>query len=216
MTRQLDRAGLGLIASHEGCYLYGYPDPATGGEPITDGIGHTMAAGGRRPRLNVRISIAEAARTFREDMARFTATVDRRTPGLPAHQLSAAVSFHFNTGAWVSGSVDDKLARGDEAAALATWLQYVNAAGKRMAGLVTRRKEEVALWRSGVYPKRSILVKDAPGSAGRAVPVEAFPFDAEPGPAPELNLKSMPVPAAPPARPNFIIDLFNYVVGLLK
>lgn len=216
MTRTLSRAGLGFIASHEACYLYGYPDPATGGEPITDGIGHTAAAGGRRPVRGARISLATAAVTFSADMARFVAGVERATPGLPEHRLTAATSLHFNTGAWISGSIDDKLRRGDEAGALATWGMYVNAAGKRMAGLVRRRAEEIALWRSGVYSARSILVKDAPGSAGRRVNVLDFPFDVPADPKPELDLKPMPVPAAPAKRPNALIDLFNYVVGLFK
>lgn len=219
---KLDRPGLGFCAAHEACYLYGYPDPGTGGEPITDGIGHTARAGGRRPKLNVRITLAQAVSQFREDMAKFEKRVSAAVPGVTRqHQFNALVSFDFNTGQIVGGTVDDKLKRGDESGAMATLMLYVNAGGKRLDGLVTRRREEVALFRTGVYPARSILVKDAPGSSGRRIPWTDFPFDVPADPPIAIDPEIIARPAAPPLptkkpKGNFLIDLFNYFRGWMK
>ena len=38
--------GLAFIRDHEGCELHAYPDPGSGGEPWTIGVGHT---GGVKP-----------------------------------------------------------------------------------------------------------------------------------------------------------------------
>jgi lysozyme len=47
MTTKTSKAGGAFIAAFEGVELKAYPDPGTGGDPWTIGVGHTAAAGPR-------------------------------------------------------------------------------------------------------------------------------------------------------------------------
>lgn len=224
MTQEVDQAGAAMIAGFEACYLYAYNDPGTGGEPITIGIGATKYDGQGPVRLGDRITFDRAVQRFRQTLrTKYTPAVLKavRVP-LSQPRLNAAVSFHYNTGAISSGSIDDKLNAGNEAAALATWASYNRAGGKVMKGLVTRRAEEIALWQTGVYPKRGILVRDANGGK-RVIAPENFPWDVEVAPLPVGPITGGPPaatlpPPLPERRPsfNFIVDLFNYLMGLFK
>lgn len=194
-TGQLSKAGAGAGAAHEACYLFAYPDPATGREPWTIGVGHTAAAGPPVVRRGDRISLARAFEIYAADMGKVERDVRAAIrPQLKPHQFDAACIFHLNTGAIRSGSIDDKLNRGDEAGALATWSQYVNAAGKRMQGLVTRRAEEIALWRTGRYPARKILIKDTATGSGRYIAASAIPWRDETGAVPPIVIDADPPP----------------------
>lgn len=172
---QLSQPGAAFIASFEAVYLEAYPDPGTDGEPITIGIGHTAAAGGMRPRLGDIIPLSRAFSLFADDMRKFEAGVSRaiKIP-LSQAQFDALVSFHFNTGAIQSGSVDEALNAGRINAALATLARYTRAGGRVMSGLETRRRAEVALFRAGRYPPRKILIKDRRRSAGRLIDASQF------------------------------------------
>lgn len=188
-TGQLSKRGAGAMAAHEACYLYAYPDPATGGEPWTIGIGHTSRAGLPTVKPGDRITLAQAFEIYRRDTDKFAARVRRYVkPQQKQHQFDALVSFDLNTGQIAGGTVDDKLNAGNVEGALATWGQYVNAAGKRMAGLVTRRAEEISLYRTGVYPSRQILLRETPTGAARRLNPANIPWD-----------DAAPVPAAPAA-----------------
>lgn len=210
---QLSKAGAGFSAAHEACYLYAYPDPGTGGDPWTIGVGHTRAAGEPVVRRGDRISFARAFEIYAADMGRVERGVRSAIKvELEQHQFDAACSFHLNTGAIGSGSIDDRLNRGDEAGALAVWGQYINAGGKPLNGLITRRREEIALWRTGRYPARKLLIRDTPTGSGRYVDASTIPWrgdtvaPASPAividadrPAPVI-VKS-PVKVTQPARP---------------
>lgn len=199
----LSRRGAGSNAAHEALYLYAYPDPGTGGEPWTIGIGHTRAAGLPAVKRGDRVSMARAFEIYATDMAKFENGV-RTAVKVPVkqHQFDALVSFHFNTGALRTGSVDDKLNRGDVEGALAVWGQYVNAGGKRMAGLVTRRREEISLFRTGVYPSRRILVRDTPTSIPRQISPDSIPWREDGHSAPQAPVIDIDRPLPPaPAKP---------------
>lgn len=205
-TGQLSKAGAGFSAAHEAIYLYAYPDPGTGGDPWTIGIGHTAAAGAPVVRRGDRITMQRAFEIYASDMGRVERDVRTAIkPELKQYQFDAACSFHLNTGAIRAGSVDDKLNRGDEAGALSTWAQYINAGGKPLNGLITRRREEIALWKTGTYPARKILVRDSATGSGRYISTASIPWRGEPAPAlppiaadppPPVIVKS-PVPSAP-------------------
>jgi lysozyme len=205
-----------MIAGFEALYLYAYPDPGTGNEPWTIGIGATKYDGQGPVRKGDRITVDRAIARFRETIRKkYTPEVLKAIKiELTQPRLNSAVSLHYNTGAISSGSIDDKLNRGDEAAALATWAAYNKAGGKVLAGLVTRRAEEIALWRTGVYPKRAILVRDANGSK-RTIAPENFPWDVD-VPKLEVNvtIPTLAPPPLPEPRPsfNFIVDLFNAIL----
>lgn len=199
-TGRLSKAGAGAGAAHEACYLFAYPDPATGGDPWTIGIGHTAAAGAPVVRRGDRITLARAFEIYADDMGAVERDVRAAIrPELKQHQFDAACIFHLNTGAIRSGSIDDKLNRGDEVGALATWGLYVNAAGKRMAGLVTRRAEEIELWRTGRYPVRKILIKDTSTGSGRYIAATAIPWRDDPGGSPAPTVPPVVIEAERPA-----------------
>lgn len=210
MERRISKRGAGAILGHEAIYLEAYTD--TGGV-WTIGGGHTAAAGGLKPRAGMVISFAEALRIFGEDMRKFEARVARviRAEIIEAyHRFDSLVSFDFNTGAIDSGTVDDKLNRGDVDAGLATLRLYVNDNGQRLAGLDKRRREEEAMFRHGVYPTRKILVKDRVGAQGRYIDPASITWEG----AAEIPLefdRSLPVPPLPARRPapNLVADLFN-------
>lgn len=206
-TGQLSAQGAGMCAASEALYLYAYPDPGTNGEPFTIGIGHTRAAGLPTVRLGDRITMARAWEIYAADMGRVERDVRAAVkPQQNQAQFDALCSFHLNTGALRSGSVDDKLNRGDVAGALATWGQYINAAGKPLAGLRTRRREEIALYRTGVYPSRKILVRETPTSTPRTMNTAAIPWRQ----ASPVVVASSPadVPAtAPIAAPVVVLDM---------
>jgi lysozyme len=172
---QLSRAGAAFIASWEAIYLEAYPDPGTNGEPITIGIGATAATGLIRPRLGDIIPLSRALSLFDASMRKYEAAVSAAIKlALSQAQYDALVSFHYNTGAIHVGSVDDRLNAGNVSAALSTMARYTRSGGRVMSGLEDRRRQEVALFRTGVYPHRKILIKDRIRSAGRLLDPSQF------------------------------------------
>lgn len=196
---QITRAGAGFILSHEAIILEAYPDPATGGDPWTIGGGHTAAAGGLRPQPGMVIPLHRALKIFMQDMKKFGGRVEQaiKVP-LQQHEYEGFTSFDQNTGKIFGGSVDDKWNRGDKAQAMATLLQYKNAAGKVMPGLVRRRKEERELILNGVYPKNKILVKERRSDPGRRVSVNELPWNEPPV---AVTFDPRPVPPLPERKP---------------
>lgn len=209
---RLSKAGAAFSAAHEAIYLYAYPDPGTGGEPWTGGIGHTRAAGLPNVKRGDRYSMTQVFDMYANDMGaverdvRSTIKVE-----LNQHEFDAACSFHLNTGALRSGSVDDKLNRGDRTGAFTTWGAYINAGGKPMKGLRTRRAEEIALFRTGHYPSRKILVRDTPTGSGRYISADSIPWRdfAEPGSAPAGG-------AVAPSTPVIVLDVERPPVVIVK
>ena len=62
------------------------------------------------------------------------------------HQFDALVSFHYNTGAIARATLTKLHKAGDHAGAAAEFGKWVNAGGRRLAGLVRRREAEAALY----------------------------------------------------------------------
>lgn len=206
---KLSKRGAGFILGHEAIYLQAYRDPAG---VLTIGAGHTAAAGGLKPRPGMVISLSKALQIFADDMrtyeGRVIAAIKARCRK-PQYRFDALVSFDFNTGAIDEGSVDDKLNRGDVDAGMATLRLYVNAGGRRLGGLVKRRKEESALYLRGKYPARKILLKDRAKAQGRWINPQSMPWQGAP-----LEIDK-PVPAPPlptkKRKPNFILDLATFL-----
>lgn len=223
------KLGVGFIYGNEAGFLYGYPDPGPTGRPVTDGFGHTAAAGGRVPVLGKKISLTEAFRQGREDLRGAESRVNRVVRvQLTQAQFDALVDFEHNTGAISSGTVDDLLNDGKVDAALAVLGQYIKAKGKVLPGLVTRRREDIDLFRTGRYPSRAILIRDAPGSPGRSISVASIPWDDAPpevppvldrsalAPLPPVELPPMPIRKPTPPAGNFIVDLAAYIWSFWK
>lgn len=142
----ISQAGIDLIKRFEGLRLKAYPDPATGGEPWTIGIGHT---GGVRP--GDVITEARAEQLLRQDVGRFERAVARLCPITTQPQFDALVSFAFNVG---EGNLESSTLRklhnaGDYAGAAGQFERWNRAAGKIMTGLTRRRAAEAQLYRTG-------------------------------------------------------------------
>ncbi|MCY1741451.1 lysozyme [Ensifer sp. SL37] len=143
----LNKASTDLIKISEGCKLLCYAD-AVG--VATIGYGHTKtlkpADIGKK-----RITAAEAERLLLVDLAHFEAQVAKLVKvKLTENQRGALVSWTYNLG---EGNLAKStlLKRINAKAPVAdierSWMQWVNAGGKRLQGLVNRRAAEMALYR---------------------------------------------------------------------
>lgn len=142
-------AGRKSITAHEGNVLTAYPDPATGGEPWTIGVGHTSAAGLPKVVKGMRITAAESDEILSRDLKTFEAGV-RSAVKVPLNQnaFDALVSLAFNigVGAFSKSTLVRKLNSGDRLGAADQFLVWNKAAGKPMQGLSARRASERKLF----------------------------------------------------------------------
>lgn len=147
----VNAATLDLIKHSEGWVDHAYPDPGTGGEPLTIGYGHTSAAGPPRVTAGMTISPAEGETILQADLAKSEADVARlvKVP-LNDNQRGALVSFDFNigVGSFATSTLLRKLNAGDYAGAADEFLRWDHAAGKILPGLTVRRQAERALFLS--------------------------------------------------------------------
>lgn len=157
--RLVSEAGIALIKRFEGCarlrpdgLVEAYPDPGTGGDPWTIGWGATGddGAGGRIARGTVWTQDQCDARLER-DLALYGAQVARAIGDAPTTQaqFDALVSFHYNTGAIARATLTRRHVAGDCEAAAREFARWNRAGGRVLKGLVRRRAEETALYRSG-------------------------------------------------------------------
>lgn len=153
-------AGIALIKEFEGLELKAYPDPGSGGDPWTIGIGTTVYPNGTKVQPGDVCTEAQAEDYLRHDLAKFEAAVVRLTRGKATQgQFDALVSFCYNVGAdedsdtIAEGLGDSTLLRkhnaGDYDGAALEFAKWNKAAGKVLRGLTKRRAAEAALYRSG-------------------------------------------------------------------
>lgn len=155
--------GLALIQEFEGLHrlrsdgmIEAYPDPASGGDPWTIGYGTT----GPDVRPGTVWTRQQAVDRFASEVEnKYAAGVRRLLGNAPTTQgqFDALVSFGYNVGldedpdTKAEGLGDSGLLRkhkaGDYAGAAAEFGKWVNAAGRRMNGLVRRRAAEAELYR---------------------------------------------------------------------
>lgn len=136
--------GINFILTHEGCKLEAYPDPATGGEPWTIGVGHT---GGVAP--GDTCTEDEAREWLRRDVQTSERCVNASVKGnITQNAFDALTSFVFNLGCGALGkSTLLKLVNdGEDVKAADEFLKWTHANGRIMAGLVTRRRDERELF----------------------------------------------------------------------
>ena len=83
-----------LIKEFEGCKLEAYPDPGTGGEPITIGVGHT---GGIK--LGMTITQEQADEYLVSDLNHAASSVNQMVSvDMSQDEFDALCSFAFNLG----------------------------------------------------------------------------------------------------------------------
>lgn len=147
-TMRLSEAGIKFIQTWEGLELKAYRDSK--GLP-TIGIGTTRYPDGTKVKMGDTCTKEQAYEWFRFDVARFEAFINRviKIP-LNQNQFDALISLVYNIGEtnFTEGTVDDKLNANQIEAALQTWLKYVYSGGRKIDGLVNRRKAEVKLFKS--------------------------------------------------------------------
>lgn len=135
-----------LVKQFEGCVLTAYPDPGTGGDPWTIGVGHT----GPDIHKGLIWTQAQADAALASDLDRFGAGVSKLIGDALTTQsmFDALTSFAFNVGlANLAGStLLKKHLAGDYDGARAEFGKWVNAAGKVLPGLVKRRAVEAAMY----------------------------------------------------------------------
>ncbi|MCA1298046.1 glycoside hydrolase family protein [Stappia indica] len=168
---KISKRGLAFIAGHEGFVSKAYRDSVG---VLTIGYGFTMrsrifaaywrAKRGRALQLGDRISRDDAdtvlAKLVDEE---YGVAVTAYFGDLPQHQFDAACSVAFNLG---PGAVKWRWGRalkaGDvDGAAMILAANYNTAGGRRLAGLVRRRKEEASLLANGNYGHGSAPAPDA-------------------------------------------------------
>lgn len=134
---------LKVIKRWEGCKLTAYPDPGTGGEPITIGWGST----GPGIHLGLKWSQEQADARLAGDVDRFMAGVSRLLTRKPLpHQLGAMTSLAYNIGlgAFAKSTLLKKFNAGEDAAP--QFDVWNKAGGRVMQGLVNRRADERKLY----------------------------------------------------------------------
>ena len=167
----ISNKGLDLIKQFEGCRLKAYKDPVG---VWTIGWGHTKGV-----KAGDEITQAQADKLLRDDLAVYEAKVDKYDDKYHwnQNQFDALVSFAYNI-----GSIDQLTSSGRRSIKTISnkILEYNKAGGKKLEGLVRRRKAEKELF-------------DAPVAS--TTPVEPKPSN----PAPEAP-KAPEKPQASPER----------------
>lgn len=143
MTRRaINREGLELIKSFEGCKLTSYRCSAN---VLTIGYGST----GPHVKPGMTITQAQADELLRSDLRRFEDYVAKAAPNATDNQFAAMVSLAFNIGEGALGrsTVLRKHLAGDHAGAAAAFGMWNKAGGRVLPGLTRRRNAEAALYR---------------------------------------------------------------------
>jgi lysozyme len=150
--------GLTVLKYFEACRLEAYPDPATGGEPITIGWGHTHPG----LKLGDKITQAEADALLAARLAdEFVPGVRRMLVRDPAQgQFDAMVCWAYNVGLPAAASSTLVRLFNIGAAGVADqFRRWDKAAGKSVWGLRRRRAAEKALYQ-GLTAAQAIEIGD--------------------------------------------------------
>ncbi len=149
----VNAATLALIRRFEGFRARAYRD-ASG--VWTIGYGHTSRAGPPQVRPGMRISRAQAEEILRRDVETFARAVARQvhTP-LNANQFGALVSFAYNVGIGNlrRSSVLRAVNEGRLEDVPRLLMRWTRAGGKRLRGLIRRRRAEGRLFTSPPAPE---------------------------------------------------------------
>lgn len=198
---QLSKAGAGFIAGNEAIYCEAYPDAGYGWKVPSIGLGHTSAAGPPIVNKGDIWPLAKVFQVFANDVTKIESAVNRLIKvQLSQPAFDALCDFQHNTGAINSPNVAGRFNRGDTEGALRTMGLYVNSNGKRFEALVTRRKENIAMFRTGAYPRRPIMVRDRLKSSPRYINSNSIPWrdDVPAAPPLAIDLPLAPVEFQPP------------------
>jgi lysozyme len=149
------KAGIDLIKKFEGCRLKSYPDPATGGLPITIGWGSTKDTHGKPFGLGATITQEQADTLLEYTIEHEYLPALNKIPHwneMNENQKGALLSFAYNLGANFYGSSNfntiTKVLKNKEWSKVPDALYlYRNPGSNVEAGLARRRKAEGDLWK---------------------------------------------------------------------
>ena len=151
MTRQISPHGLAKLKQWEGLKTKAYKDA---GGVWTIGYGHTAMAGSPVPYQGQVITAAEAENILLKDLMQYEAAVANNVKvKLNDNQFAALVSFTFNVGinAFKKSKLLKKLNNGNFDAVPTELMKWNKAGGKKLQGLVNRRRAEGYLWMEGAF-----------------------------------------------------------------
>ena len=151
MTRQISQHGLDKLKQWEGLKTKAYKDA---GGVWTIGYGHTAMAGSPVPYQGQVITAAEAENILLKDLMQYEAAVANNVNvKLNDNQFAALVSFTFNVGinAFKKSKLLKKLNNGNFDAVPTELMKWNKAGGKKLQGLVNRRRAEGYLWMEGAF-----------------------------------------------------------------
>ena len=147
-------AGINLIKKFEGCHLKAYPDPLSGGLPITIGWGTTRKKNGTPFKLGDTITQKEADELLiAQCESQFLPSLSKIPywKEMNENQKGALLSFAYNLGANFCGDSNfntiTRVLKNKEWSKVPDALYlYRNPGSNVEAGLARRRKEEGKLW----------------------------------------------------------------------
>jgi lysozyme len=149
--------GIALIKEFEGCRLNAYPDPLTGGEPITCGWGNTRKKDGSKFKLGDKLTQAEADELLIEEVKHNFLPALKKIKfwnEMNANQRGALLSFAYNLGAGFIGDTDNFGSINRALSGKDGWTEvpaalykYRNPGSNVEAGLARRRTAEGNLWK---------------------------------------------------------------------
>lgn len=155
VSERVPAAAVDLIKQFEGFFAKAYPDPLSGGKPITIGWGSTRTRTGGEFHLGDTITREEAHILLVDQITRdYVPPQERNIPGwfqLNSNQRSAIISFAYNMGAAFYGksgfrTISNVLASKDWSKIRGAFLLYRNPGTNVEAGLRRRRTAEADLF----------------------------------------------------------------------
>jgi lysozyme len=154
----LPEEGVKLIKEFEGCHLFAYYDPLTGGLPVTIGWGSTRNTNGAPFSITEKISQHEADNLLYDQLKKEYLPPLTKIPHwneMNENQQGALLSFAYNNGADFYGhpryTTITRVLKEKKWDEVPKALElYRNPGSTVEAGLLRRRKAEGALWKSGL------------------------------------------------------------------
>ena len=146
ITPESHRRAMQIIQEFEGCRLEAYQDVIG---VWTIGWGTTHYPDGSSVKRGDRITQEYADELLAHDMHKFEEGVSKHIPQqLTANQNAALISFAYNLGLGnlYHSTLLKRIHKKDYAAAAKEFEKWVNAGGKKVKGLVRRRKAEQSLF----------------------------------------------------------------------
>lgn len=163
------KCGLDLIKSFESYSSTAYPDPGTGGLPITIGWGSTRDLNGRPFKMGDIITLPQADILLRDECD----DIMKELYNIPYYdemseeQVGALLSFGYNLGKCFYGgegfnTITKRLKNREWNEVPAALLLYINPGTSVTEGLKRRRVEEGTLWSRGLGTKNITIKAKVP------------------------------------------------------